>query len=362
MTIMIPATTASPVCGLTPTTSLGARPFDESESAQWDDYVLRHPQASPFHLICWKKTIEESFGYKAFYLAAADSEIRGILPLFLVRNPIIGKALISSPFAVYGGILADNTGVRDLLYAHAQELGRRLNVGYIEFRNAWPEQAGGVPNVSRYVAFQQPLESDEAALLAALPKKTRNVVRKSLKEPFEIRYGVSDLRILDTIHARNMRLLGTPNFPRKYFDRLLANFGKMADVREVWLEGTPVAVSLNIFFRDSMHTYHAAADKRYNSRGPNTFMYYDHLRWAGAHGYKAFDFGRCKRDTGVFQFKKHWNTVMRELPYEIVLVNRKTLPNFSPANKKFQLFIRAWQHLPMPVARLLSARLLPMFP
>src|ERR1039458_6414594 len=84
-----------------------------------------------------------------------------------------------------------------------------------------------------------------------------------------------------------------------------------------------MAASLNILFRGEMHTYHAAADTTYNALGPNTFMYFDHLRWAGANGFKTFDFGRCKRGTGVFDFKRHWNTTMRELPYELVLVEAK---------------------------------------
>lgn len=333
-----------------------------SEYGEWDRYALAHAQASPFHLIAWKKTIEESFGYEPHYLVATDGRIRGLLPLFLVRNPILGRALISSPFAVYGGILADDAPWRDLLYEAAKELGRRLKVDYIEFRNASPEQCGGKPNVSRYVAFRQPLVPGESDLLASLPKKTRNIVRKSLKEPFEVKYNVSDTKLLDTVHARNMRRLGTPNFPRKYFDHLLTNFRGSADVREVWLNGTPVGVSLNIFFRNSMHTYLAATDTRFNSHAANSFMYFDHLRWAGNRGFEVFDFGRCKRDTGVFQFKKHWNTTMYELPYEIVLIRRKELPNFSPTNSRFALFIRAWKLLPMPVARLLSTKLLPLFP
>jgi FemAB-related protein (PEP-CTERM system-associated) len=337
------------------------QPLSE-EYREWDEFVLRHPHGSPFHLIAWKKTLEESFGYQPQYLIARDDKVRGVLPLFFVRNPLLGRALISSPFAVYGGILADSNEVRLALYEKARAIGEELRVDYIELRNANPEQCAGAPNVSRYVAFSQMLEPDETALLASLPKKTRNMVRKSLKTPFVARYGVADPTVLDHVHARNMRRLGTPNFPRQYFERLLANFGKMADIREVWLDHEPVAVSLNIFFRNSMHTYHAAADSRYNALGANTFMYYDHLRWAGQNGYEVFDFGRCKRDTGVFEFKKHWNTTMRELPYEIILVNRNELPNFSPANPKFSLAIRFWQKLPMPLARLLSKKTLPLFP
>jgi FemAB-related protein (PEP-CTERM system-associated) len=330
---------------------------------EWDNFVLQHPHASPFHLSAWKRTIEESFKYQPMYLRAQDeSGVCGVLPLFFVKNPIIGRALLSTPFAVYGGILARSEEAKRALYEHANELAAELGCGYVEYRNRYPEQCGGTTNVSRYVAFSQVLTPDETVLLESLPKKTRNIVRKVLKTPFEVRSGIRNPHLFDQLHSRNMRRLGTPNFPRKYFERLIANFGPMADIREVWLDGAVMAVSLNIYFRNDMHTYHAASDTRHKTLGANTFMYYDHLRWAGQNGFSTFDFGRCKRNTGVFEFKKHWDTTMQELPYEIVLVKRKELPNFSPANPKFDLPIRIWRNLPLPVTRAVSKVVFPLFP
>ena len=175
-------------------------------------------------------------------------------------------------------------------------------------------------------------------------------------------YRVQNVSNFDALYARNMRRLGTPCFSPKYFDSLIKNFGSMVDVREVWMDGMPVAASLNFLFRDDMHIYYAAADTRFNHLGPNTYMYFDHLCWAGRNGYRTFDFGRCKRGTSVFDFKKHWNTTMRDLPYEIVLVMRKELPNFSPANPRFHLAIRLWQKVPLRVTRMLGPALIRMFP
>jgi FemAB-related protein (PEP-CTERM system-associated) len=341
--------------------------IQSEDFSTWDEFVLQHPDGSPFHLIAWKETIEGAFGYQPIYLAAKTgskpgSRIEGVLPLFFVRNPIIGRVLVSSPFAVYGGILAESHATGELLYDYAKWLGRKLSADYIELRNAFPEQCVGTPNVSRYVTFIHDVAPSEEALFSSLPGSVRNKVRKALKQPFTIRYGVGDAKTLDRVHSRNMRRLGSPCFPREYFSRLQANFREMVDVREVRLGDEPVAVSLNFLFRDQMHTYHAAADTRYNALAPNTFLYYDHLRWAGQHGFRQFDFGRSKRNTGPFEFKKHWNTTMRELPYEIVLLKRKGLPNFSPANPRFQPAIRVWQKLPLPVTRVMSRLVLPLFP
>jgi FemAB-related protein (PEP-CTERM system-associated) len=360
LTQEVKAAPAQPASG---TGDLLVRAFCEDDRGDWDRFVLSHPHGSPFHLIAWKKTVEESYPYKSVYLLTRDGNgIRSVLPLFLVKNMVAGKALISTPFGVYGGILAGDDGSRRALYEYASELGREWKVDYIEFRNAFAEQSVGAPNISRYVTFTQPVQPGEAALLESLPKKTRNLVRKALKTPFSMRYGVRDAGRLDDLMARNMRRLGTPMFPRRYFERLLANFGEMADIREVWLEGKPVAASLNFYYQGAMHTYHAAADQSLNALAPNTFMYFDHLRWAGQNGCGVFDFGRSKKGTGVFEFKRHWNTTMRELPYEVLLVNRKELPNFSPANPRFDLAIRIWRKLPLPVTRVLGPRLIRLFP
>jgi FemAB-related protein (PEP-CTERM system-associated) len=340
------------------------RPLEPGDAAAWDRFVEQHERGSLFHLLAWKQTVEESFGYKPFYVVAFEGgRISGVLPLFLVKNPIVGRALISSPFAVYGGVLASSPESFRALHSHAVETGREMNVDYIEFRNAWPEQCAGEPNVHRYVTFTQPLENvDDEELLRRLPKKTRNMIRKALRSPFITRHDVRDVAVMHDVHSRNMRRLGTPNFPPRYFRNLLRNFGPMADVREVILEGRPMAVSMNLYFNKEMHTYHAAADARFSALAPNMYMYFDHLRWASQNGYHTFDFGRSKRGTGAFEFKTHWNTTMRPLPYEIVLVRRKELPNFSPANPKFEMMTKVWQRLPLPLARALSPFISPLFP
>jgi FemAB-related protein (PEP-CTERM system-associated) len=360
-----PTATSVHLVSAKPPITIGAiqcRDFAEADSGAWDAFVTRHPCSAPFHLIAWKKTIEESFPYRPVYLlATSGQEIHGVLPMFLVRNPIIGKVLISSPFAVYGGILADSAEAQRALYDRARSIGENLGVEYIEFRNSWISQCVGEPNVSRYVAFKKDLPRDEEELLASLPKKTRNMVRKAAKTAFTSR-RVRATGTLYSVMSRNMRRLGTPNFPRKYFDRLLANFGDMADIWELWLDGRAMAVSLNFYFHGEMHTYHAAADSRFNALAPNTFMYFDHLRQAVQERLTTFDFGRCKRGTTVFEFKKHWGTTMRELPYEIVLVRRKALPDFSPANPSFRALIQIWRRLPLPATRALSTIFFPLFP
>jgi len=335
----------------------------DGQEAEWDNYVREHPRGTPFHLTAWKRVIEETFAYQPRYLCARDGlKLCGVLPLFLVDTLLTGKVLISSPFAVYGGVLTDYEQVRDAMGVELRRLAESEGVQYAELRNSWPEQCLGYTPIDRYVTFTQAVSpiSDED-LLASVSKKTRNMVRKSLKSPFSTRV-TSSLDHFYRLLANNYRRLGTPVFPKKFFERMSEYFGPVVDLREIVLDGQVAAAAVNFHFRGSMHTYYAASDPAFLAQAPNNYMYFDFLRWAGQNGYAEFDFGRSKKETGTFEFKRHWGTVMRELPYEVLLVRRKDPPNFSPKNPKFELAIKIWQHLPLELTRLLGPRLIRLFP
>lgn len=337
--------------------------LEQSKYADWDRYVTAHRQGTPFHLTAWRRVLEESFGYEPRYLCATSGgALCGVMPLFLVNTPLTGKVLISSPFAVYGGILADNTDARDAIGAELRKMAEAEAVQYAEIRNAWPEQQLGYFAIDRYVTFTQPVHPmTDDELMASVSKKTRNMVRKSLKNPYSTRVTPS----LDTFYrlmSANYRRLGTPVFPRGFFERIPKYFGPIVDIREIMLEDRVAAASMNFYFNGSMHTYYAASDQDLLAQAPNNYMYFDFLRWAGQNGLSEFDFGRSKKDTGTFEFKRHWGTTMRELPYEVLLVKRKDPPNFSPKNPKFEMAIKVWQKLPLAVTNLLGPRLIRMFP
>jgi FemAB-related protein (PEP-CTERM system-associated) len=345
-------------------TAVEIRSLEVSDFSRWDDFVFAHPHGSPFHLIAWKKSIEEAFGYTSWYLTASEgSHIRGIVPLFLVNNPLMGKVLLSSPFAVYGGILADSEGVRQELGAYIKELGARLGVQYVELRNAWREQSVGFTPVNRYVTFTQQIGPDDELALQAIPRKTRYMVRKALKEDFSVNRLHAYSGAFFDLYSRNLRRLGTPCFPSRYFSSLLRNFGDLADIREIVLNEKVVAAVLTFYFRDQVLPYYGASDPVYNAAAPNNFMYFHLMSWGGSNGFSLFDFGRSKKTvSGSYDFKAHWGMLERELPYEVLLLKRKELPHYSPANPRFGAFVKFWQRVPLSLTRAVGPMLVKWVP
>ncbi len=339
------------------------RPCLARDEDAWDRFVLAHPLGTPFHLHAWRRSIESVYGYAPRPLLAEDSTgIAAVLPLFLVSNPLTGKVLLSSPFAVYGGVLASSPEALAALSQAAVALARTENVQHAEFRNAFPEQCAGLPILDRYVTFTTPIAPAEDQILEAIPRKTRAMIRKALRFNYSSRV-TRDPRPFFDLYSRNLRRLGTPCFPLRHFEALLHHCGPAAHIREILIDGQLAAAVFTLTFRDQLLPYYGASDPAFNAQAPNNFMYFEQMRQGARDGFTHFDFGRSKRnESGSYDFKAHWGMTERALPYEIALVRRAAMPNFSPANPRFRAAIRLWQHVPLPITRALGPWLVRLVP
>ena len=93
---------------------------------RWDDFVMNCPEATFFHLSGWQRVLERAFGHDTYYyFVECDGRIEGVLPLGHIRSRLFSNALISTPFCVYGGIVATSQAAREALDVAARDLSRR---------------------------------------------------------------------------------------------------------------------------------------------------------------------------------------------------------------------------------------------
>jgi hypothetical protein len=86
----------------------------------------------------------------------------------------------------------------------------------------------------------------------------------------------------------------------------------------------------------------------------NDFKYWELMRRAAARGCTLFDYGRSKRGTGPFDFKKNWGFTPTPLAYEFRLYNGQDLPQHNPNIPKYQRVIETWRRLPRAVVNRLG--------
>ncbi len=356
----VPTTPANPSdLSVTPR----VRAFEPGLAEAWDRFVHDQPRASFFHLIGWKRVIEKTFGYDPCYLyTERNGKITGIAPLFFVSNWILRRCLISVPLGVYGGVCATDEESEQALLSHLRELATARQVDYLELRNRNGGLLAGFHSNTRYVTFTTTLAADPAANLRRLPKDTRYMIRKGEKAGLRVQRGLDQLDVFYPLFATSMRRHGTPVFPRSLFANLTEEFPDRTDLLMIYAGSKPVTGVFSFFFRDAILPYYAGADARAPQLAANNFMYWELMKSAAQAGIRTFDFGRSKKGTGSFAFKAQWNMTIEPLDYQVFLVKRKTVPNFSPVNPKFELATQIWQRLPLWLTTKIGPRVVRWFP
>ncbi len=328
--------------------------LDDAAFGKWDAFAGACESASFFHRSGWKKVIEESFGHDCYFLyAERDGEVCGVLPLVHLHSRLFGNALISNAFCVYGGAATSDVDAETALYAEAETLADSLRVDYLELRLRSGVHADWARKDDLYVTFRKTMDPDPDKNLAAIPRKQRAMVRKGLKSGLVGELDEDTTR-LHSVYAESVRNLGTPVFSRKYFKTLKDVFGDDCEILTVTHEGRPVAGVMSFYFRDEVVPYYGGGTSSDRKLAINDFMYWDLMRRSCEAGYRVFDFGRSKRGTGAFDFKKHWGFEPEPLIHEYKLLGADAMPEINPNNPKYSLFISAWRKLPLPVANLVG--------
>lgn len=321
---------------------------------RWDEYVLACGEATFFHRAGWQRVIEEAFGHRTWFLyAEAGGRIEGVLPLAEVKSLLFGHKLVSLPFCVYGGVAAGTDRARRALDEAASTLAAKLRVDHLEYRNLAPRH----PDWARtdlYVTFRKAIDPEVEKNLLAIPRKQRAMVRKGIKAGLTSEFDDGVERFF-ALYADNVHRHGTPAMPKRYFALLRQVFGDDCRVLTVLdPQGTPVSSVLTFYWRDEVLPFYAGDAIAGRALAANDFKYWELMRDSCARGYRVFDYGRSKRGTGSFDFKKNWGFEPQPLHYEYLLIKGKRVAEHNPLNPKYRLFIKLWQRMPLPLANLIG--------
>lgn len=344
--------------------------YSPADAGRWDEFVAREPGGTFCHLSGWMSVVDRVWGHPAESLIAVEGgEIVGVLPLFEVQSRffarLFSRMLVSTPNAVYGGVVARNAEAREALLAAAVARAHSLDVDFLELREI--DSPGGVsPEFLRqdlYVSFDHPILNDEEALMKSLPRDVRRMVRQGTKHGLTAVFGREEL--LDdfyAVYAASVHNLGTPVFPKRLFAEFLRQFPGASDLLVIRQGARVAGAVLSFYFRDTVMPYYGGAYTDFYGAGVNNFMYWSLMNGGGERGYTRFDFGRSKRGTGAYEFKRGWG--MRETPleYKYFLVRSRQAPNLNPLNPKYRLLVETWKRLPLSLTKLIGPRIVRNFP
>lgn len=349
-------------------------PAVEADEVDWERYLSA--RGIQHHAYSWKwgGIFSQVFGHTPkFLMAKRNSEVVGLCPLYLVQSLLFGTALISVPYLNAGGILADDEEAAETLRRAISQLGKESGVKYTELRHQQesPFLRERLPVRTHKLAMVLPMSKDPEQLFASFPPKLRSQIRRPSKAGFFAQVSGIHLseeesaRAFYKVFSEHMRDLGTPTYPKNLYSLVQKSFGERCRIITVWKEDLPVAAGLTL--RSPVEPAADAGElpfgceipwasslKRFQKDSPNMLLYWEAMKTACADRCGSFDFGRSSPDSGTFRFKQQWGAspVTLHWYYEIF---RGEMPDVNPKNPKFEMMVRCWKKLPIPVANTLGA-------
>ncbi len=327
--------------------------LDAYPDADWNAYVDQHPRGRFFHRSEWGAVYRALGWIEPCFLAACRAgRIVGVLPLAAVRWAPGRRVLVSAPYCVEAGALADDAETASALEAAAVGHGRALGCRSLELRSAGDLGAGWLADEG-FATFCRTISADDDSNLKAIPRKQRAVIRKGEAAGLQVSDDLAP-EAFYRLYATSMRNLGTPAYGRDLFAALRAAFGERVTTLAIADDEGPVAAVMSFHYKQRVMPYYAGALPRARRCHANDFMYWALMKEAARSGHTEFDFGRSVAGTGAWAFKRHWGFEPEPLVYRHAALNGTPPAPLDPDSAFNRLARRAWTRLPFAVATALG--------
>ncbi|MCX6135479.1 MAG: GNAT family N-acetyltransferase [Ignavibacteriales bacterium] len=328
----------------------------EARIKEWNDFVFSHPDATYVHQYGWAAAIGRSYGFRVFHLAATKGErIIAVLPAVAIKRPFASPSAICLPFSGYAGpLLAPDYDVYTVLSIFQ----RYLQIEGIPRLELW-QPCGEEAAFGEECTLKLRLPDSAEKLWRSFDSKVRNLIRKGERSGVTLQWGIEQLDDFYEVYSQNMSRLGTPVHSRFFFSEICSNLEQGIDVLTVRKDRHAIAAMVVAKFQRKLADPWASSLHQFNHLSPNMLLYWEVLRYGCENGYEEFDFGRSRKGSGTFSFKKQWGAVPFSL--EVIRVTAQGASRTDAAQiyrgKAARAFSAAWMLLPLPIAGWLGPKL-----
>lgn len=334
-----------------------------NNAAKWDEYVAKHPMASPYHRFAWLQTVEQAYGYSsAAQLACVDDKVVGVLPCSKMHIPLSGHKYCSLPYCDLGHYLADNEQVSELFNTHLQQIAEKAGLEYRA--SAKPLDLTG--DTSQFsgakVRMLLTLPTNSQDLMNGFKSKLRSQIRKAEKNGLTFELG-SDSGLVKSfydVYARNMHKLGSPPHSLQWFQTLKANYAQNMLVSIVRHDEKAVGAGIVLLNANKVCIPWASTLAEFNKLAPNMLLYWSLLAHVTDLGCTEFDFGRSTFNQGTYKFKQQWGALPVMLDWRIPYLQNAPNEQANEAGKPGrirQIVEKTWPKLPLTMSIWLGSKI-----
>lgn len=334
----------------------------EQDSPAWDEFVMANPASIAWQSFGWSRVVRSHYGLPFMPLAVFQGrEIRGILPLYLMKGWNGKNALVSVPYAVAGGILADDPAVRTLLLDKAVDLSRQFGSCRITLKQYKSRIEGDLRTDDNYYNRELSLTKDIAEIWGRISEENRQRITEAGPLGGTLEYPSNNTGVFHDLLVSHLHGRGVPCVSRRWIEDLLSF--QMYSIAFLKAGGRIVAGTMVKEFKSTISfpfTFLAG-----NPHG-GTLHVYD-LYWKliehfALRGKTIFHSGRIPATDDTEAHRLGWGGVKYPYFYQYYPNTDAKTEYATRRGGKRALVEKCWKRLPVGVARFLGPRVVRYFP
>ncbi len=312
--------------------------LDQNSILEWRIFIKSIESSRIYYTPEYKNFLSKFILGDSRYFGVWDSgNLKGILPLFISYSNQNCKVVNSLPwYGSHGGCLISpdaNKTARVLLIKKYKELIEQettlsstliLDLDEQKYLQSYKdllnqviedERIGQVTNLPGFS------ENTEIELEQMIHQKTRNLVRKSLKQGFEIVNTNEDWAwdFLYETHKENLIRIGGNPKPKDHFIAIRESFpDSMKTVSIATLDKVPVAGLLLLYFNKTIEYFTPVIKHDYRSSQPLSFLIWMNMIDGIRNNYSWWNWGGTwKSQKSLHHFKSRWGA--KDYPYSYLI-------------------------------------------
>lgn len=348
------------------TGGLEVRALDDRDPL-WD-LIDASDSFSIYHRKAWKNLVEDYFRHKAMFIGAVgNGRDVDVLPLFLVRLPLVGKKLISTPFeACHGGLREADGETVNAVIGEVSALAHALGVKYVEIRSKNPIRPlleHGFTEQNPFIINELALTNSEENWSRLSPKHRRNV-RAAGKRGVKIEAAtrIEEMRSFHAIVADHQRSVGIPFPSAAYFNQIWVRLVQTGDAHLLLAKIDEETVGGHLLFRsgETLISKYAGTrkDKKFRKSYASYALYWEGIQLGIEKGHKLFNMGITgASNTGLLDFKSRFGSDTCPAHFYVLPVCGSA-PDYSTYYDGFRVVKTIWRYTPRfltaPAARVLN--------
>jgi FemAB-related protein (PEP-CTERM system-associated) len=331
--------------------------LDDNDRRAWDAYVRNSELGLPHHLSGWCDVLKRTYGHETCYLMAQEGgQVVGVLPLFIVRSILVGISATTMP----GGLCTASPEIATALIARGKEIAQKAGASCLVIQDSREEWPGELNTASNHVSWVVEVNADTDALWKGLHKNVRRQVRMAHKNGLTAEVDRTGDRVDDfyEVLSRFTHQTGTPFFGKAFVENIVEVFPGGFTIALVYSGEEPVGAYFSLVMGNRSWGTWGGTLHEYLQQRAVYLAYWEVLRDAAENGYRFVDMGRSEVESGRSKFKSQWGGVPAPIYQQVAVVDGHqtdaSIVERVKSDGKFQLMMRLWPKLPLPVAQFLG--------